>query len=125
MPWHLSKSDPRKVYDERHQTVGVMQTPEQAALIVDAVNAWRVGYPETIRLREPLARAGATVGQTPRPLNSYDPDPCCGASLSKAISLNPGIESWECPKCGSVWLPAMVGAVRHWSPVVAMEVFRI
>lgn len=38
MPWHLSKSDPRKVYDQTHGVVGVMQTAEQAALIVEAVN---------------------------------------------------------------------------------------
>lgn len=37
MPWHLSKSDPRKVYDERHEPICVCQTPEQAARIVAAV----------------------------------------------------------------------------------------
>ena len=39
MPWHLSRSDPRKVYDERHEAVCVCQTAEQAALIVEAVRA--------------------------------------------------------------------------------------
>ena len=52
MPWHLSKSDPRKVYDSQHQTVCVCQTAEQAALIVRAVQAFGP-QTETIRLREP------------------------------------------------------------------------
>ena len=39
MPWHLSKSDPRKVYDSRHEMVCVCQTAEQARIIVDAVVA--------------------------------------------------------------------------------------
>ena len=39
MPWHLSKSDPRKVYNSRHETVCVCQNSDQADLIVRAVNA--------------------------------------------------------------------------------------
>jgi hypothetical protein len=39
MPWHLSKYDPRKVYNERHETVCVCQNSEQSGLIVRAVNA--------------------------------------------------------------------------------------
>ena len=41
MPWHQSLSNPRKVYNERHEQVCVCETPEQAALIVEAVNANR------------------------------------------------------------------------------------
>jgi hypothetical protein len=41
IPWHLSKSDPRKVYDERHTEICVCVTPESAALIVTAVNRLR------------------------------------------------------------------------------------
>ena len=41
MPWHLSKSDPRKVYDERHTEICVCVTPEAAALIVTSVNRLR------------------------------------------------------------------------------------
>ena len=39
MPWRLSKSDPRKVYNSRHETVCVCQNSDQADLIVRAVNA--------------------------------------------------------------------------------------
>lgn len=38
MPWHLSKSDPRKVYDSHHDVVCVCMTALQAAGIVLAVN---------------------------------------------------------------------------------------
>lgn len=39
MGWHLSKSDPRKVYDERHTEICIACTGEAAALIVAAVNS--------------------------------------------------------------------------------------
>lgn len=39
MPWHLSVSDPRKVYDSWHEVVCVCQDRAQAALIVDSVNS--------------------------------------------------------------------------------------
>ena len=39
MPWHQSLSNPRKVYDDRHEQVCVCETPEQAELIVAAVRA--------------------------------------------------------------------------------------
>ena len=41
MPWHLSKSDPRKIYDETHDMVCVCRTNEQAAMVVAAVNIHR------------------------------------------------------------------------------------
>lgn len=40
MGWHQSVSNPRKVYNERHEQVCVCETREQAALIVDAVRAF-------------------------------------------------------------------------------------
>ena len=40
MPWHRSISNPRKVYNERHEQVCICETPEQAALIVEAVRAF-------------------------------------------------------------------------------------
>jgi hypothetical protein len=40
MPWHQSVSNPRKVYNERHEQVCICETPEQAALIVEAVRAF-------------------------------------------------------------------------------------
>ena len=39
MGWHLSKSDPRKVYDERHTEICIACTGEAAALIVAGVNS--------------------------------------------------------------------------------------
>ena len=39
MGWHLSKSDPRKVYDERHIEICIACTGEAAALIVAGVNS--------------------------------------------------------------------------------------
>ena len=39
MPWRRSLSNPRKVYNERHEQVCICETPEQAALIVEAVRA--------------------------------------------------------------------------------------
>ena len=39
MGWHLSKSDPRKVYDERHTEICIACTDEAAALIVAGVNS--------------------------------------------------------------------------------------
>ena len=38
MPWHRSLSNPRKVYNERHEQACICETPEQATLIVEAVN---------------------------------------------------------------------------------------
>jgi len=40
MPWHRSVSNPCKVYNERHEQVCICETPEQAALIVEAVRAF-------------------------------------------------------------------------------------
>ena len=57
MPWHLSKSDPRKVYDERHEAVCVCQKPEQALIVVTAVNRLRKDTPlaaEPNSTRQPL-----------------------------------------------------------------------
>ena len=41
MPWHSSKSDPRKVYDQNHDVVCVCMNPAQATQIVSAVNQAR------------------------------------------------------------------------------------
>lgn len=123
MPWHLSKSDPRKVYDERHQSVCVCQTPEQAGKIVGAVNALPRDTAETfVRLREPQPL------QPPGPLDTFEPDAsCCGREIAKAARGNvlQALQSWECPKCGCEWYPGLVaGAVRHWQPKPAVMVFR-
>lgn len=39
MAWHRSISNPRKVYNQRHEQMCVCETPEQARAVVDAVNA--------------------------------------------------------------------------------------
>ena len=39
MPWHLSRSNPAKVYDERHTEICIACTGEAAALIVAGVNS--------------------------------------------------------------------------------------
>ena len=106
MPWHLSKSDPRKVYDERHETVCVCQTPEQAARIVAAM----AGNPQPgqpIKLREPEA---------PRPIHVCRAEGCCGLNFAKFCftgALNDA-QQWECPKCGTLYKPEQRGAVTNW-----------
>ena len=64
MGWHLSKSDPRKVYNERHETVCVCQNSEQSKLIVEAVNRYRqpdmIGYPSRKESAETGQSAGAS-----------------------------------------------------------------
>lgn len=152
MPWHISKSDPRKVYDERHEVVCVCQTAEQAARIVAAVTG---KAQEVIRLREPDIAGqhvapqlkvsdyehafatgigavtdlgdGHTAAITPSAtLDSFEPDTCCGSAISKAArsGVLGSVTSWECPKCGMEWQPAQVGSIRHWSPTPAVMIFR-
>ena len=64
MPWHLSKSDPRKIYDETHEMVCVCRTNEQAAMVVEAVNRYRqpdmIGYPGGKQSAETGQSAGAS-----------------------------------------------------------------
>lgn len=123
MPWHLSKSDPRKVYDERHEVVCVCQTPEQAARIVAAVTG-----KTTIVLREPATgerdepEKFIPADGTSRiaPLDTFEPDySCCGRRIAKAARTGTlaAVTSWECPDCGCEWRPQIAGTVRHWSPV--------
>ncbi len=133
MPWHLSRSDPRKVYDSYHNMVCVCQNAEQARIIVDAVNEHKP-QAETIRLREP---AGQQIGLgviqvTPSlhvqgPLDTFEPDDsCCGREIAKAArsGVLASLQSWECPKCGCHWEPSLIGGIRHWSARPAVAVFR-
>jgi hypothetical protein len=60
MPWHVSKSDPRKLYDGRHETVCVCQNAEQAALIVESVN--QHGY-----RADPVSGAEFSKSAIPKP----------------------------------------------------------
>jgi hypothetical protein len=125
MPWHLSKSDPRKVYDSRHEVVCVAQTAEQAALIVESVN---LRSPQTIRLREP-DRSGLAVSDATAdagPLDTFDQDNCCGPHLSKAgrAGVLAALTSFDCPRCDTQWTPTVTGPIRHWSPVSAVMIFK-
>lgn len=123
MPWHLSKSDPRKVYDSYHSMVCVCQNAEQAKVIVGAVNE-RAPQAETIRLREP-AIPDATGH--PGTLDTFEPDDsCCGREIAKAArsGVLASLQSWECSKCGCHWEPSLIIGVRHWSARPAVAVFR-
>ena len=142
MGWHLSKSDPRKVYDQRHVMVCVCQSPEQAALIVRAVTALPMQFDSRIELRE-LASGGPAPEGKPYiagehahdaghaifpavPLDTFEPDDtCCGKAIAKAARAGvlKSLQSWECEKCGCAWSPKINGGVRHWSPVPAAILF--
>lgn len=114
MSWHLSKSNPCKIYDSRHEVAAMATSPEYAARIVAAVT----GKPqEVIRLREPANQAIGSFRQTDRDacvidgceasissndlqsqtssfsptnegqksaVNSFEPDDCCGKHINKA-----------------------------------------
>ncbi len=139
MPWHLSKSDPRKVYDSRHVPVCVCQNSDQAALIVRAVTA--LGPQEqSIRLREPSVPQGkespeeqipitSGVSEQPQgeaPLDTWEPeDTCCGKNIAKACraGLLKSLQSWTCPACETPWLPHGDGRVRYWTPQSTMVLF--
>ncbi len=141
MPWHLSASDPRKVYDSHHNAVCVCWSADQAALIIRAVNALGP-QDESIKLREPAregkeslvhqaAEQGAvSVGSTAKRTvpNTFDEDACCTVRLARSLAMGkvPGDE-WTC-RCGAEWKAQIVGqdgsAVRHWSPVAAVAIFR-
>ena len=121
MPWHLSKSDPRKVYDERHEMVCVCQTAEQAALIVDAIRA-RQGSLRLQEQEEPEKKT-VTLGETggfatPPVTDTFEPDECCGTLLSRALrkGIPESLDAWMCGKCGMEWKPTLYGSLRHWTP---------
>ena len=114
MPWHLSKSNPCKVYDERHEVVCVCSTAEQAARIV--ANA--TGQPvQSVKLREPA--------ETSAPTDIFVHDECCNAPLSKAIRSGRLAREtlWSCPRCGCDWTVCDGGAVRKWEPVSMLAVW--
>ncbi len=119
MPWHLSKSDPRKVYDERHEPVCVCQTPEQAARIVAIVT----GKPqEVIRLKEPGQQANCEVLT-----DSFEPDQgCCTSAITSASrkGVLKSLQSWECPRCGCEWRAQNAGVFRHWSPIAMLAIIQ-
>lgn len=125
MPWHLSKSDPRKVYDSYHNMVCVCQTSDQARLIVEAVKAHGSPQAEPIKLREPAVVPDATADAGP--LDTFEPEEgCCGREIAKAgrAGVLKSLLSWDCPMCGCAWTPQTLGSVRHWTPQPAAIIFR-
>jgi len=140
MPWHLSKSDPRKVYDSYHNTVCVCQDQDQANLIVSAVNAFGPSDDMAIRLREPIARAGKESAEgspggggsehannaEPPPVHTSTADGCCGVAISRAMASGvlDKLPSFTCPKCGTLYEPKRQGPLVHWQARAAVMVFK-
>ncbi len=60
-----------------------------------------------------------------RPTQTYEPDDCCGRRISRVLDTLSAADSWECPKCGVEWRPAIVGTLRHWAPHVPILLFRV
>ena len=60
-----------------------------------------------------------TVG-TSKTLNTFEPDDCCGNTLSTAL-LSGALDNtgeWTHKKCGQLWRAEMVDGVRWWKPEV-------
>jgi hypothetical protein len=120
MLWHASKSDPRKVYDSRHETVCVCQNADQAALIVRAVNA----LPDEargsfVKLREPMVQKSEFTHATTA-------EGCCARSIAKA-SLSGALDSlqpFHCAKCGTEYRAKRVGPVVNWEGQCDVVVFK-
>jgi hypothetical protein len=120
MPWHQSKANPLKVYDERHQQACLCESAELAALIVAAVNGYNGPR------KESAARASESKSAVEQAALTYtvQEDNCCGPRLRRALrSEHKPHESWTCPGCGCEWTPEPRGEIVLWSPVVLMEVF--
>jgi hypothetical protein len=121
MPWHQSRSDPRKVYDHRHETVCVCMNADQAALIVRGVNALPGSAVDTfIKLREPEPAKPQFTHVTAQA------DGCCAKHIAKA-SLSGALDRmqpWACPKCGTTYWPRQEGPVVNWEARAAVMVFK-
>ena len=81
----------------------------------------------TDRLRDDLLAAMDYARQPSAVKQAFQPDPCCGPRLSKALrkgDLDTAI-AWECPKCGCEWKPTIqVEGIRFWQPHPIIEVWR-
>lgn len=62
----------------------------------------------------------------PKPVQSYETDPCCGRAIAQALREGKldTAEIWQCPKCGLEWRPSLIAGVRHWIPCPAFAVVR-
>ncbi len=125
MPWHQSKSDPRKVYDSRHETVCVAQTADQAALIIRGVNALPGSAVDTfVKLKEP-DRSGLTPAPSLTHVTSQA-EGCCAKLIAKA-SLSGALDRlqpWECSKCGTTYWPKQEGPVVSWEARAAVMILK-
>lgn len=123
MPWHTSKSDPRKVYDETHTVVGVMQNAAQAAMIIEAVNA--LGPERYNASRKECANLTRSLPARETITHTHQEDECCGKHIVKAIRSDAVSVAavWGCPKCGQEWRARKIGETMfHWVPQPLMEV---
>lgn len=126
MGWHLSRSNPAKVYDERHTEVCICHTAEAARMIVLAVNFLRgegvvPGTGEHIKLREPEPpKADALTHVT------GGADGCCASPIRKASlsGVLDRMQPWECPKCGTTYWPKREGPLVSWEARAAVMVFK-
>lgn len=57
-------------------------------------------------------------------LQTYEPDPCCGRALARALESLAAAASWTCPRCGCEWKPTESGGVRHWIPQVDVLIWK-
>jgi hypothetical protein len=119
MPWHLSRSNPLKVYDSYHVEACVASTPELAAFIARAANgAIAANMTVPLRLSEPARPEPA------REMDLVDQDDCCGPKLVRALNRGVNFDTWFCPACGCEWRVRMEESVRRWSPVVEAAVLK-
>ena len=127
MPWHLSKSDPRKVYDSRHEMVCVCQTAEQARIIVDAVVA-HGPQTDSIKLREAAPHPDVLPAVREMPLThvTVAAEGCCGKYIVKAAMSGEldRMQPWVCPKCGTTYWSRREGPVINWEARAAVMVFK-
>ena len=119
MPWHLSKSNPCKIYDERHEVAALATSPEHAARIVAAVTG---KSQEVTRLPSDPDETENRMPLT----HSFDHDECCGLRIQKASRSGAldAATSWTCPKCDTEWKSKSAGMFTHWSPVPFAAVLR-
>lgn len=122
MPWHVSVSVPTKVYDSRHEAVCICASAEQAALIVRAVNALPADAQGSfVKLREQV-----NPPNVPPLTHTSRAEGCCAKAFSRD-SLSGILNSmaiFECPKCGTQYLPKREGPVVNWTARADVAVFR-
>lgn len=119
--WHQSRSNPNKVYDSRHVVACIAESPELAAFIVGAANAfWKAGATVPLRLQEPAVQAP----EPEQPTDMVDEDSCCQKRLIRALRAGLASDPWQCPECGCQWhgKTNTESSVRRWSPVVEISV---